>query len=193
MMRAAAPILLALIGLGCGSSTPPIEVFNDMKHQPKYLPQEASPLFADGSASRPTPEGTVARGELREDAVFYTGRRGGEYAANPLPLSLEILQRGRERFDIYCAPCHDRTGEGRGIVAQRSSWLPVNLNDERIREMPDGQLFETITHGQRTMPGYRFQITEQDRWAVVAYVRALQRAHRGTIKDVPPELRSALR
>ncbi|HOL73639.1 MAG TPA: cytochrome c, partial [Bryobacteraceae bacterium] len=139
------------------------------------------------------PEGTVARGELREDTVFYTGKSGGEYAANPLPLTMEVLQRGRERFDIYCAPCHDRTGEGRGIVALRSNWLPVNLNDDRIRQMPDGQLFETITYGQRTMPGYRFQITEHDRWAIVAYVRALHRATRGTIQDVPPELRSALR
>ncbi len=188
-----APILLALVGLGCGSNHAPIEMFTDMRRQPKYLPQEASPLFADGRASRPPVPGTVARGELKEDTVFYTGTRDGDYMANPLPLDMPVLKRGQERFNIYCAPCHDRTGEGRGIVAQRSSWLPANLHDQRIRDMADGQLFDTITHGKRTMPGYRFQVPERDRWAIVAYVRALQRATSGTVNDVPQELRSELR
>ncbi len=195
MKRAVAPILLALLGAGCGSTSnrPPVEVFNDMKHQPKYLPQEASPLFSDGRASRPPAPGTVARGQLKADPVFYTGIEGGNYVVNPLPLDMDVLKRGQDRFNVFCAPCHDRTGAGKGIVAQRSSWLAVNLYEPRIREMADGQLFDTITHGKRTMPGYRFQITERDRWAIVAYVRALQRATGGTVNDVPPELRSELR
>jgi mono/diheme cytochrome c family protein len=119
--------------------------------------------------------------------------RDGKYVGNPLPLDMAVLQRGQERFNIYCAPCHDRAGEGKGIVAQRSSWIAVNLHEQRIQDMADGQLFDTITHGKRTMPGYRYQVPERDRWAIVAYVRALQRASSGTVADVPPELRSDLR
>jgi hypothetical protein len=193
MKRVVAPILLAVVAVGCGSNNPPVEIFSDMRRQPKYLPQEASALFADGRASRPPVPGTVARGELKEDTVFYTGTRDGNYVANPLPLDLTVLKRGQERFNIYCAPCHDRTGAGRGIVAQRSLWLPINLQEQRIRDMADGQLFDTITHGKRTMPGYRFQIPERDRWSIVAYVRALQRATSGTVNDVPQELRGDLR
>jgi mono/diheme cytochrome c family protein len=195
MRRIAAPLLLALAGAGCSSTSshPPVQVFNDMKHQPKYLPQGASPLFSDGRASRPPVPGTVARGQLRADPVFYTGIHNGNYVVNPLPLDMQVMKRGQERFDVYCAPCHDRTGAGKGIVAQRSSWLAASLHEPRIREMADGELFDTITHGKRTMPGYRFQIPERDRWSIVAYVRALQRATGGTVSDVPQELRSELR
>lgn len=198
MKRIVAPLLLVLMGVGCSStsSRPPMDlmqVFGDMRRQPKYLPQGASPLFADGRASRPPVPGTVARGELNADPVFYTGMRDGNYVANPLPIDMDVLKRGQERFNIYCAPCHDRTGEGKGIVAQRASWPAINLHDQRIHDMADGQIFDTITHGKRTMPAYRFQIPGHDRWAIVAYVRALQRSTSGTVADVPPELRSDLR
>lgn len=179
-------VLLAVLTAGCSSTSrrPPLEVFSDMKRQPKYGPQAASPLFSDGRASRVPLEGTVARGHLKEDEPA---------GANPLPVNMAVLERGQERFNIYCAPCHDQTGSGRGIVAQRSAWLAGDLREQRIREMADGQIFDTITHGKRSMPGYRFQIEERDRWAIVEYVRALQRAAGGTLADVPPELRSDLR
>ncbi len=195
-MRAlAALVLLAAALAGCSSTSrkPPVEVFPDMDRQLKLKAQAETSFFADRRASRPPVPGTVARGRLKEDTPFHTGLEDGAYVANPLPLSRELLERGRERYDIYCAPCHDRTGSGRGIVAQRSAWPAVNLNEPRYRQMPDGQIFETITHGRRTMPAYRFQIGERDRWAIVAYVRALQRASAGTLADVPPELRSELR
>ncbi len=193
MKRALLAISVLLLA-GCGSRrTPPIQIFPDMKDQPKYLPQSASRFFGDGrELLRPVP-GTVARGYLKDDDAFYTGMHGGTFVANPLPMSHETLLRGQERFNIYCAPCHDRTGSGRGIVAMRSSWPAFDLNEPRIRQMPDGQIFDTITHGKRTMPAYRFQIVESDRWAIIAYVRALQRAAAGTVADVPEELRSDLR
>jgi mono/diheme cytochrome c family protein len=194
MMRTTAAVLAALALAGCGSRrTPPVQVFPDMKQQPKYLPQAESAFFSDGRALRRPVPGTVARGLLKEGEAFYAGKDGGAYGANPLPVDADTLRRGQERFNIYCAPCHGQTGSGQGIVAQRASWVAVNLADGRIVAMPDGQLFETITHGKRTMPGYRFQIGERDRWAIVAYVRALQRAAAGTLADVPPDLRSDLR
>lgn len=194
-MKGTALALLALALAGCGSTSrrPPIEMFSDMRRQAKYLPQAGSAFFPDGRADRTPAPGTVARGEGKGDDAFHTGIQDGAYVVNPLPVDRQVLERGQERFNIYCAPCHDRTGSGQGIVATRSSWLAANLTDQRIREMPDGQMFDTITHGKRSMPAYRFQIGERDRWAIVAYVRALQRASVGTLGDVPPELRSELR
>ncbi len=189
-----APLLFTL---GCGVTTrnTPIEIFPDMDRQPKYKPQAASPFFADGRASRAAIPGTVAEGQLREDGGYETGISGGNYIGkNPLAVDAALLARGRERFDIYCAPCHDRTGSGRGIVPLRvPSWIPTSLLEPRIREMTDGELFHVASDGRRTMPGYRYQTPVRDRWAIVAYVRALQRARDATLADVPPELRSTLR
>ncbi len=184
MMRAA--IALAILALaGCTSRrTPPVQVFPDMKQQPKLLPQSESGFFEDGREFRRPVPGTIARGQLG-DAIAPT--------VNPLPMARETLERGQERYNIYCAACHDRTGSGRGIVAQRATWAVGNLLEPRIIQLPDAQLYDTITHGKRTMPGYRFQVNEHDRWAIVTYVRALQRAASGTLADVPPELRSELR
>ena len=192
-------ILFALLILaGCGGVTtrkPPIEVFPDMDRQPKYKPQAASTFFGDSRASRSAVAGTVATGQLREDDAFETGISSGMYAGrNPLPIDAALLARGRERYDIYCAVCHDRTGSGRGIVPLRvPSWQPTNLLDERIRKMSDGELFSVSSDGRRTMHGYRFQVSAGDRWAIVAYVRALQRTREGNLADVPPELRQAVR
>jgi mono/diheme cytochrome c family protein len=195
-MKVSALVLLSMLGLvGCGSvsRTAPPEVFSDMKRQLKYQPQAESPLFEDGRAARRPVAGTVSRDALKEDDAFYTGSLDGKFVAkNPLPVNLDTLRRGQERFNVYCAACHDRTGSGRGIVALRGSWPAANLTEERIRSMPDGELFDTITHGRRTMPGYRFQIGERDRWAIAAYVRALGRAAGASLNDVPPELRGEL-
>jgi mono/diheme cytochrome c family protein len=189
---AAAAVLLTA---GCSSTSPnpPFQAFSDMRLQPKYMPQGQGAFFSDGRADRAPVPGTVARGELKADDAFYTGIRNGDYVVNPLPITREVLERGRQRFDIYCSPCHDRTGQGKGIVAQRATWIVQNLTDARIRNMPDGQIFDTITHGKRTMPAYRYQIPERDRWAIIAYVRALQRASIGTVADVPQQLRGELR
>lgn len=178
----AAAAVLSLLLAGCAGQTsrkPQFEVFPDMKRQAKAKAQEASAFFADGRASRMPVPGTVAQGQLLRPS-------------RP-PLDGELLARGQERFNIYCAPCHDRTGSGRGIVGQRSLWLANSLHDDRIRDMGDDEIFEVITHGRRTMPGYRFQVSEEDRWAIVAYVRALQRSTSGTIEDVPEDLRRELR
>lgn len=197
MMRRAIAAAAAIFVAGCaGLSTekPPIEVFPDMKRQPKYKPQESSSFFSDGRTDqRPVP-GTVAVGRLNEDEGFHTGAAGGQYLGrNPLPITAETLTRGQERYDIYCAPCHDRTGSGRGLVGQKSMWLANSLHDPRIKSMVDGEIYQVIALGRRSMPGYRFQIEANDRWAIVAYVRALQRATSGTLGDVPADLRSELR
>jgi mono/diheme cytochrome c family protein len=187
--------LLALVGCaGRTSRVPPIEIFPDMDRQGKYMPQRSSTVFADGRASRPPVPGTVARGLLKEDDAYTTGVANNMYVGrNPETMTRALLTRGQERFDIYCSPCHDRTGSGQGLVPKRALWLPANLHDERIKQMTDGELFNVISFGRRSMPGYRFQIPEKDRWAIVAYVRALQRATSGKVDDVPPELRSEVR
>jgi mono/diheme cytochrome c family protein len=174
-------LLLTVVLAGCSkySRTPPIQVFPDMKDQPKYLPQGESAFFSDARELRAPVPGAVARNQEDEQP-------------QP-PLTMALLERGQERFNIYCAPCHDRTGSGRGMVATRAAWLAANLTEDRIRQMPDRQIFDTISNGVRTMPAYRYQVAENDRWAIVAYVRALERAAAGTVADVPAELRSDLR
>jgi mono/diheme cytochrome c family protein len=205
MTRAACrPVAAALLALaaaaltGCSnfpSRQPPIWVWWDMKKQDKYKSQAESAFFADGRASRAPVSGSVAQELYRPDAAFSTGiNTDGTYVArNPLPLTKETLAEGQRKYDIYCAPCHDRTGSGRGVVPAKSVWVPGNLHDERIVNFVDGELYHVISNGRRSMPGYRFQISEKDRWAIVAYVRALQRSWRGTLDDVPPELQSRIR
>ncbi len=205
MMRAASrPVAAAVLALaataltGCSnfpSRQPPIWVWWDMKKQDKYKPQAESAFFADGRTSRAPVEGSVAQELYRPDTAFSTGiNPDGTYVArNPLPITKETLAEGQRKFDIYCAPCHDRTGSGRGIVPAKAVWVPGNLHDERIVNFVDGELYHVIANGRRSMPGYRYQISEKDRWAIVAYIRALQRSWRGTMDDVPPELQSRIR
>ncbi len=190
-------LLVVLSFSACGvrySEKPPVEFWSDMARQPKVEPQEPSAFFANNLGNRMPVPGTVAVGFLKEDDAFYTGQQNGFYVTNPLPVTKELLVRGQERYDIYCAPCHDRTGSGRGIVSLRSQgWIANSIIEDRIAEYADGELFYVISNGRRSMPGYRWQITEQDRWAIVAYTRALQRAAIGTVGDVPADLRSDLR
>lgn len=198
-MRRTIPLILITILLlaGCARKTsrkPPIEVFPDMDRQPRYSAQAASDLFSDGRTTRRPVPGTVARGQLHADEAFHTGAADGVYVArNPLEITEDLVARGQERYNVYCAPCHDRVGTGRGIVGQKSLWLANNLHDARIKTFPDGEIFQVISYGRRSMSGYRFQISTRDRWAIVAYVRALQRTTSGTIEDVPADLRSDLR
>lgn len=165
----------------------------DMHDQPKYEPLEGSAFFDDGRASRPLLPGTVARGQLDEDEVFYTGTRAGAPVAElPFAATLEVLQRGRQRYDIYCSPCHDRVGYGRGMIVQRGYQAPPSFHQARLRQVPVGYLFQAITNGFGVMPSYAAQIQPRDRWAVVAYIRALQLSQNAQPDDVPPAERGAL-
>jgi len=178
-LLAMALVLLALGGCarGCTSRHPPIDINPNMDRQPKYLPQSASPFFADGATMRPPVEGTVARGELFLDTALYEGKdeAGAPVAENPMPITDELLARGAERFQIYCAPCHGARGDGKGMLNQRAGVNVANLLDERIRNLPDGQIFDVVTNGLGLMSGYRYPIPPQDRWAIIAHVRTLEK------------------
>ncbi len=174
----------ALGALGCRQ---------DMHDQPRLEPLQESAFFADGRASRPLVEGTVPRGYLREDTPLYTGKMDGKpIATNPLPLTPELLARGQERFNIFCTPCHDRVGGGNGIVVQRGFRRPESYHTERLRAAPDGYFFDVMTNGFGTMLDYRERITPPDRWAIVAYVRALQLSQNALLSELPPEIQSEL-
>lgn len=181
LAMALAATLAAGCARGCTSRRPPVHPVPDMDDQPRYEAQEASDFFYDGKAMRTPPEGTVARGSLAEEPSFRTGRLpdGSFLATGPLRGDTEAIERGRERYGIYCSPCHDPRGTGRGILYQRGNVPTRSLHEERIRKAPDGQLFETIAKGVGLMPGYRWPIPAADRWAIVAYVRKLQQTAPG--------------
>jgi mono/diheme cytochrome c family protein len=196
----AAVVAGALLLSGCRMGPqrgPSLRVFTDMEHQEKYKPQSESPLFADHRSNRRPPLGVVARGHLKDNDILNTGfTPAGLYTGkNPLPINAGLLKTGQARFTTYCTPCHDRQGTGKGIVALRTpAWQPSNLTEDRVKNLADGDIFDTITNGRRSMPAYRFQIQSvEDRWAIVAYVRALQRATSGTVDEVPQDLRAELK
>jgi mono/diheme cytochrome c family protein len=158
-----------------------------MNDQAKYKPLAASDFFADGRAARPPVPGTVARGELREDTHLYMGKVNGVLVATfPFPMDRKALARGRERYDIYCAPCHDRVGNGNGMIVRRGYKQPPSLHVDRLRDAPVGHFYDVITNGLGAMPDYSAQISVADRWKIVAYVRALQLSQRAAPGDVPP-------
>ena len=164
-----------------------------MHDQPKFIPLRHSTFFADERSARPPVTGTVARGQLREDALLYTGKvNGADATVFPFPIDEPALRRGQERFDIFCAPCHARTGEGDGMVVRRGYRRPPSYHVDRLRSAPVGHFFDVITNGFGAMPDYAAQITAQDRWAIIAYIRALQLSEHATIADVPPADRSRI-
>jgi mono/diheme cytochrome c family protein len=165
-----------------------------MDDQERYKAYGSSRFFADSAAMRLPPAGTVARGTLHEDVVFATGfDADGDPAPSPLPATMPLLRRGQERFNIYCSPCHGRVGDGRGIIVTRGYVPPPSFHDDRIRAMPDGVIFDVITNGIRNMPAYRYQIPAADRWAVIAYLRALERSQNASLNDIPAEKRTMLK
>ncbi|MFH2055800.1 MAG: cytochrome c [bacterium] len=192
---------ILLLGIGCQgtpSENPPIHLNPDMDQQPRYEPQAESKLFEDGASMREPVPGTVARGELFADDAFYRGHFGpledsNWVKKNPTEITLASLKRGQERFDIYCSPCHSKIGDGRGIMVQRGYLPPPDFHQDRIRAFDDGYIFDVITHGVRNMPAYAHQIPPEDRWAIVAYVRALQRSQNAKLDDVPVELRDKVK
>jgi len=204
---------VGILGLqGRTSHLPPVEVYSDryfpgMDQQPKLRPQEPNSFFANGVSSQLPPAGTVARGEpiatisgavyTFEDSPVNTGFIVGTtnyVETNPLPINEELIKRGRERFDIYCAPCHGRTGDGNGITKRIGVMAAVaNLHDKRIVELTDGEIFNTITHGKGVMGAAGPLIPTQDRWAIIAYVRTLQLSWLGTTNDLTPEQQARLK
>jgi mono/diheme cytochrome c family protein len=178
---------LARLAVGAALAAALAACRQDMHDAPRYDPLEASTVFADGASARPIVEGTVARGHLDEDPLLYTGKVNGQIAdLFPFPITRADLDRGQERFNIYCSPCHGRTGEGNGMVVQRGFRQPPSYHIDRLRQAPAGHFFDVITNGFGVMPDYRAQVAVEDRWRIAAYVRALQLTEEGTTADVPP-------
>jgi mono/diheme cytochrome c family protein len=165
----------------------------DMHNQPKFIPLRESGFYGDHRSARPIVEGTVARGHLDDDDLLYTGKVAGQDGTEfPFPVTAEAMSRGRERYDIFCAPCHDRTGRGNGMVVKRGYRQPPSLHIDRLRQAPVGHFFDVMTNGFGAMPDYRAQVPVRDRWAIVAYIRALQASEHSTLDAVPPEERNKL-
>jgi len=159
----------------------------DMQDQPRFKPLAESDFYSDLRSARPPVDGTVARGQLHEDTYFFSGKLGnnpGDYM--PFPVTGDVLARGRERFNIYCAPCHSRLGDGNGMIVQRGFRAPPSYHTERLRKAPLGYFFDVMTEGFGAMPEYASQIPARDRWAIVAYIRALQLSQDATMSDVSP-------
>lgn len=179
--QAACTVLLAclLSGCvrGCASSRPPIHLNPNMDYQEKVQPLEESRFFYDGSGMRTPVPGTVARGQLREEESFFSGKGpAGEFLATmPIEQSDELLERGLARFTIYCQPCHDKRGNGKGILFERGGVPTPSFHDERIRLLRDGEIFDVITNGKGLMKPYRYPVPAADRWAIIAHLRRLQR------------------
>jgi mono/diheme cytochrome c family protein len=165
----------------------------DMHDAPRYEPYEKSDFFPDRRSARPLVAGTVARGHLHDDSPVNTGRVGAAFVATlPVPVTMELVRRGQQRYDIFCSPCHGLTGRGDGMVVRRGFRPPASFHDARLRAQPDGYVFDVMTNGFGAMPDYATQLPIADRWAVVAYVRALQLSQNATLADVPADRRGEL-
>jgi mono/diheme cytochrome c family protein len=164
-----------------------------MHDQPKYLPLRQSAFFNDARSARPVVDGTVARGHLHDDDLLYAGKSNGADATMfPFRVDGPLMARGQERFNIYCSPCHGRTGQGDGMVVRRGYRHPPSFHQDRLRDAPVGHFFDVITNGFGAMPDYAAQIRAEDRWAIVAYVRALQLSGHATLADVPSSERDKI-
>ncbi len=165
----------------------------DMFNQPRYKPYAEDTFFQDGASARPIPPHTVARGRLDEDEQFHTGKEDGKLVeAFPFPITRQILARGRERFEIYCSVCHGSAGDGNGMIVQRGFPAPPSFHIDRLRRTPPGHLFDVMTRGYGVMYSYAARVAPEDRWAIAAYIRALQQSHNARIGDVPPDERAKL-
>ncbi len=193
--------LFALVAVlaGCRGTTspvPPVHVSPNMDWQERYDPQSANDFFADGRAMRPPVAGTVARGFLREDVRFFFGRdeSGAFVERSPVPATLEVLRRGQEQYTIFCGPCHGPAGDGNGIITTGGyGYVPApTYHSDALRAQTDGYLYSVVVNGVRSMPGYGTQITVADRWAIVSYIRALQRSQNATRADVPQDVLAGL-
>ena len=184
---------------GCRGTTspePPVHVSPNMDWQERFDPQAANAFFADGRAMRPPVPGTVPRGFLRDDAPFFFGRNeNGVFVEElPLPMTMDLLRRGQERYNIFCGPCHGPSGDGQGIIMTGNyGYVPApTYHSDALRAQPDGYLYNVVVNGVRSMPGYGTQIPVADRWAIVAYIRALQRSQSASQADVPADVISQM-
>jgi mono/diheme cytochrome c family protein len=178
-------MLLAVILAGCRQ---------DMHNQPRYKPFAATGFFGDGRSERPEVEGTVARGHLHIDKVRYTGKQedGAEADEFPFPITQADLERGRQRFNIFCSPCHSRIGDGNGMVVRRGFRQAASYHTEKLIKAPLGHFFDVMTNGFGAMPSYASRVDPDDRWRIAAYIRVLQLSEDATIEDVPPDRRAEL-
>ncbi len=178
--------MLILLGVATGCR-------QDMHDQPRFEPLEANAFFSDGQASRPLIKGTVARGYLRLDKHLYRGKVNGELVATfPFPITEDVLKRGRERYNIFCAPCHDKTGSGNGMIVQRGFRPPPSFHIARLRGVPVGHFFDVMTSGLGAMYDVADRVSPRDRWAIAAYIRVLQRSQNTAIEDVPDDIQKEL-
>lgn len=183
--------LIALVALGGFGA---IGCRQDMHDQPKLKPYRSSEFFVNGSGMRNLPAHTVARGSLQENSHFYTGRMpdGSMATELPMPMTRALLKRGQDRFTIYCTPCHGQLGDGRGMVVRRGYKQPTSYHDERLRQVPIGYFFDVMTNGFAVMPSYAPQVPPEDRWAIAAYIRALQLSQHVDASSLTAEQRAAL-
>ena len=164
-----------------------------MANQPKYDPLEPSDFFADGMSARPRVPGTVARGELDHYSFAATGKiNGADGDGFPMPVTAAVMNRGEERFDIFCSECHGKLGDGNGMIPARGYRRPPSYHTEALRKAKTGHFFDVMTNGFGAMPSYAPQVPVEDRWAIIAYIRALQLSQNGTINDLPPDMRAKL-
>lgn len=183
-VRMAVFITAVFCALGCR---------RDMQDQPKITPLQASRFFADGRAARLIPAGTIARGELNNNDAFHTGVVNGRFLETlPVTVDRKLLVRGRQRFDIFCSPCHGVLGDGNGMIAHRGFKQPADFHTDRLRQAPPGYVFQVISNGYGAMMDYSTQVPAEDRWAIVAYIRALQLSRNATVDDVPQQARTEL-
>src|SRR5262245_30374583 len=180
-------VVLSGCARGCTSSRPPIHLNPSMDDQPKVLSQTASTFFFNGSSMREPVPGTIPIGGLKEDPAFFTGKSAdGQFVATiPMAVDEALLERGRQRYQIYCQPCHDARGDGKGILFQRGNVPTATFHQEKILKYADGQIFDIMTNGQGLMPSYRWPIPPADRWAIIAYVRELQRDRQARAAAAP--------
>ena len=186
MTKAAAILVIALTSL-CSACR------QDMQDQPKYKPLGQNRFFLDGRNSRPIPANTVAVDELNDTDSYHTGTSSGTFLDTiPATMDIALLNRGLDRYDIFCSPCHGRLGDGNGMVAQRGVRAPANFHTDRLRSVPPGYIFQVITNGYGGMGDYGDQIPVDDRWAIVAYIRALQYSRNASVNDLPADARGQL-
>lgn len=183
--RATPVLILALLSVACR---------RDMQDQPRYKPLAPSTFFPDGRSARPIPAHTIALGELNDTDILHTGGRDGNFADSiPIPVNLALLERGQQRYEIFCSPCHGRLGDGQGMVARRGFHFPKNFDSDRLREVPPGYLFQVISNGYGGMGDYGDQIPDvRDRWAIVAYLRALQLSRHAPLAELTPAEKARL-
>ena len=186
-------VLALFMAMGCEGTTDIERLRQEMYNQSRFEPLEKNTFFADHRASRPWIKGTVARGHLRIDAHLYTGMIDGNPAETfPFPITRDVILRGRERYNIYCSPCHGYEGDGRGMVVRRGMKQPPSYHIERLQNETPGYYFDVMTNGFGAMYSYASRIKPRDRWAIIAYIQALQLSQNATLDDVPADVRQRL-